>query len=143
MAVRQQEMKLFSQLQPLQNTWRDDPVELRRALEQLQETFSDFAWIGFADVDGKVVASTGGLLQGESVAARPWFKEGLQRIAIGDVHEAVLLASLLTQRTTGEPYRFVDLAFPVSDSEWQASRRARRAPELGLGQQSDQGCRGQ
>ena len=116
MAVRQQEMNLFSQLQPLQKLWRDDPVQLRHALEQLQATFSDFAWIGFADVDGKVLASTGGLLQGVSVAARPWFKEGLQRLAIGDVHEAVLLASLLAQRANGEPYRFVDLAIPVRDS---------------------------
>ena len=116
MAERQLEMKLFSQLQPLQKLWRDDPAELRRALEQLQSTFSDLAWIGFADVDGKVVAATGGLLEGKSVAARPWFKEGLQRLAIGDVHEAVLLASLLAQRENGEPYRFVDLAFPIKDS---------------------------
>ena len=35
MAERQLEMKLFSQLQPLQKLWRDDPAELRRALEQL------------------------------------------------------------------------------------------------------------
>ena len=55
------------------------PGRMRRALERVQQTFSDFAWIGFADVDGKVVASTGGLLQGNSVAQRPWFKEGLQR----------------------------------------------------------------
>src|SRR4051812_6297938 len=115
MAERQLEMKLFSQLQPLQKLWRA-PAELRRALEQLQATFADLAWIGFADVDGKVVAATGGLLEGKSVAARPWFKEGLQRLAIGDVHEAVLLASLLAQRENGEPYRFVDLAFPIKDS---------------------------
>src|SRR4029078_345256 len=108
-------MQMFSQLQPLQKLWRNDPAELRRALEQLQSTFSDLAWIGFADVDGKVVGATGGLLAGKSVAARPWFKEGLQRLAIGDVHEAVLLASLLGQRENGEPYRFVDLAFPVKD----------------------------
>ena len=116
MAERQLEMKLFSQLQPLQKLWQDNPAELRRSLEQLQSTFADLAWIGFANVDGKVVAATGGLLEGASVASRPWFKEGLQRLAIGDVHEAVLLAQLLAQRENGEPYRFVDLAFPVRDS---------------------------
>jgi diguanylate cyclase (GGDEF)-like protein len=116
MAERQLEMKLFSQLQPLQKLWQNNPAELRHALEQLQSTFTDLAWIGFADVEGKVVAATGGLLEGKSVAARPWFKEGLQRLAIGDVHEAVLLAQLLGQRESGEPYRFVDLAFPVKDS---------------------------
>jgi diguanylate cyclase (GGDEF)-like protein len=116
MAERQLEMKLFSQLQPLQKLWNDNPAELRHALEQLQSTFADLAWIGFADVDGKVVAATGGLLEGKSVAARQWFKDGLQRIAVGDVRDAVLLASLLTPRENGEPYRFVDLAFPIRDS---------------------------
>jgi diguanylate cyclase (GGDEF)-like protein len=116
MEVRQQEMTLFSQLQPLQRLWQSDPVELRHALEQLQNSFSDFAWIGFADPDGHVVASTGGLLQGSSVAARPWFKAGLQRLVVGDVHEAILLSSLLAQRASNEPYRFVDLGMPVRDA---------------------------
>ena len=116
MAMRQQEIDLFSRLQPLQKVWENDPAALRHSLEQLQKTFTDFAWIGFARVDGTVVAATGGLLEGKSVSARPWFKEGLQRAAIGDVHEAMLLASLLGQRADGEPYRFVDIALPVRDA---------------------------
>ena len=113
MATRQQEIKLFAEMQPMQPLWQGDPAALRSALESLQHSFSDFAWIGFADADGTVVAATGGLLQGKSVAARPWFKQGLERVAIGDVHEAVLLAALLTQRANNEPYRFVDIAVPV------------------------------
>ncbi|MBR0975202.1 MULTISPECIES: sensor domain-containing diguanylate cyclase [Bradyrhizobium] len=115
MATRQQEMKLFAELEPMQRLWQGNPDELRSALEALQHSF-DFTWIGFADLDGNVVASTGGLLQGKSVAARPWFKQGLERIAVGDVHEAMLLASLLTQRANNEPYRFVDIAVPVRDA---------------------------
>lgn len=115
MATRQQEMKLFAELQPMQHLWQGDRDELRSALEDLQRSF-DFTWIGFADVDGNVVASTGGLLQGKSVSARPWFKQGLERVAVGDVHEAILLASLLTQRANNEPYRFVDIAVPVRDA---------------------------
>lgn len=116
MATRQQEMKLFTELQPMQRLWQGDGAELRQSLEALLHSFTEFAWIGFADVDGKVVAATNGMLEGKSVAARPWFKEGLQRLAIGDVHEAVLLSSLLAQRANGEPYRFVDIAVPVHDS---------------------------
>ena len=116
MATRQQEFKLFAELRPMQPLWQGDPAALRSALEALQRSFSDFAWIGFADVDGHVVAATGGLLQGKSVAARPWFKQGLQSVAVGDVHEALLLASLLTQRANNEPYRFVDIAVPVHDA---------------------------
>lgn len=116
MATRQQEMKLFAELQPMQGLWQGDPGALRSSLEDLQRSFSEFAWIGFADVNGNVAAATGGLLQGKSVAARPWFKQGLQQVAVGDVHEAVLLSSLLTQRANNEPYRFVDIAVPVHDA---------------------------
>ncbi len=115
MATRRQEMKLFAELQPMEQLWQGDPAALRSSLEALQHSF-DFAWIGFADVDGNVVAATGGMLQGKSVAARPWFKQGLERVAVGDVHEALLLASLLTQRANNEPYRFVDIAVPVRDA---------------------------
>src|ERR1700753_1503066 len=115
MATRQQERELFAELQPMQGLWHGDADGLRRSLEALQHSFTEFAWIGFADTDGTVVAGTGGLLQGASVAARPWFKEGLHNLAVGDVHEALLLSSLLVPRTNGEPYRFVDLAVPVHD----------------------------
>ena len=116
MATRQQEMKLFAELQPMQPLWQGDPAALRNSLEELQRSFSEFVWIGFADVDGNVVAGTGGLLQGKSVSARPWFKQGLEKVAVGDVHEAALLSSLLTQRANNEPYRFVDIAVPVRDA---------------------------
>jgi len=115
MATRQQEMKLFTELEPMQRLWQGDPKELRSALEALQRNF-EFTWIGFADLNGDVVASTGGLLQGKSVTARPWFKQGLEKVVVGDVHEAILLSSLLTQRANNEPYRFVDIALPVRDT---------------------------
>ncbi|MBJ7405251.1 MAG: GGDEF domain-containing protein [Bradyrhizobium sp.] len=116
MATRQQEMKLFAELQPVQRQWLGDPAALRNSLENLQRSFSEFAWIGFADANGNVVADTGGLLQGRSVAARPWFRQGLEKVAVDDVHEAVLLSSLLPQRANKEPYRFVDIAVPVRDT---------------------------
>lgn len=117
MATRQQEMRLFAELQPMQTVWQGDPAVLRHSLEDLQHAFSDFTWIGFADVAGNVVAATGGLLQGRSVASRPWFRQGLEKIAIGDVHEAALLSSQLPQRANHEPYRFVDIAVPVRDGK--------------------------
>lgn len=116
MAVRQQEMRLFSQLEVIGPLWQGDPAKLRNALEHLQSSFSDFAWIGFARPDGTVVAATGGLLQGRSVSERPWFRTGLHDSSIGDVHEAALLSSLLAKRADGEPYRFVDIALPVRDA---------------------------
>jgi diguanylate cyclase (GGDEF)-like protein len=116
MEIRQQEVTLFSKLELLRPLWQSDPAGLRSALEQLQSSFTDFAWFGFAKPDGIVVAATGGMLQGKSVAERPWFKTGLHEANLGDVHEAALLASLLAKRVDGEPYRFVDIALPVRDA---------------------------
>lgn len=72
------------------------------------------SWIGFANSDGIVQQASGGLLVGQDVSQRPWFRNGLEKSFAGDVHEAVLLAKLVE---TGEDVpRFVDLALPVRDA---------------------------
>lgn len=71
------------------------------------------AWVGMADTQGKVMAATGGLLVGQSVAARPWFQKGLEGPFVGDVQQALLLGSLLERPPGAEPARFVDFSAPV------------------------------
>lgn len=86
----------------------------RDLLEDLQDGYPLYAWIGLADTGGRVVASTGGLLEGQSVAERPWFEGGLGGTFVGDVHEAVLLEAKLSSPDSGErPLRFVDVAAAV------------------------------
>lgn len=148
MAIRQQEVHLFSKLELLQGLWQGDHAALRKALEQLQESFTDFAWIGFVQPDGKVVAATKGMLEGLSVAQRPWFRTGLNDPTVGDVHEAALLASLLAKRADGEPHRFVDIALPIRNADgvligvlgahldWQWARTIIERSEA-LGQDAD------
>ncbi|HEY0602615.1 MAG TPA: diguanylate cyclase [Herpetosiphonaceae bacterium] len=97
------------------NVMRDptaDPAERRALLEQLQDTYPDYAWIGFADPRGNVQASTKALLEGVDVSQRPWYQGALSQPFVGDVHEAMLLAKLLPNKT-GEPLRFVDVSVPV------------------------------
>jgi len=94
---------------------RSGSVATRRSiLDRIQETYRDYAWIGLASANGRVIASTGGLLESEDVSQRPWFIAGLNGPFVGDVHEAALLATLLPQED-GESLRFVDLAAPVLD----------------------------
>ena len=88
-----------------------DPVRARGVLERLQVSSPDFAWIGIAEPGGKVLAATGGLLEGVDVSARPWFQEAKKGPFVGDVHPAVLLASKLPQAR--EAWRFVDIAMPI------------------------------
>ncbi|MFN4275287.1 MAG: diguanylate cyclase [Ferrovibrio sp.] len=116
MFERYREIGILAGLEPLRSAWEGDPAILRRTLERLQHSYAEYAWIGFADTSGRVYAATRGMLEGQSVAQRPWFTGGLQQPFIGDVHEAVLLAKLLGPRQDSEPFRFVDVAHPVYDA---------------------------
>jgi diguanylate cyclase (GGDEF)-like protein len=105
--------ELFVHMQPMQRVWTADRATIRGVLNGLQANRPEYTWIGFASADGTVVAASGGLLEGVSVAERPWFRAALKGPAVEDVHEAKLLATLLPDDGTGEPFRFVDIAFPI------------------------------
>lgn len=90
---------------------------LRRHLDAVQALFPEFAWLGVADRQGQVMAATGGILQGASVAQRPWFTAAMQRPFLGDVHPAVLLEKHLTRAPDGQPLRFVDAAAPIRHAD--------------------------
>lgn len=81
-------------------------------IDRIQQTYQYYAWIGMTDTKGRVLASTGGILGGVDVSARPWFISAIQGKAYaGDLHEAKLLAKALPQPKSGEPLRFLDVAF--------------------------------
>lgn len=88
--------------------------QTRSAIDLMARLDKRYSWIGVAGVDGTVLAATGGLLEGESVAQRPWFRRGLSGATAIDVHEAQLLATLLPPGN--EPHRFIDLSAPVQQT---------------------------
>ena len=97
----------------------DTPAAQRRALlEQLQAGYPLYSWIGVAGLDGWVQVAAHRVLEGANVGQRPWFRNALHGKYVGDVHEAVLLASALPYQV--EPWRFVDVAFPVTDGAGKA-----------------------
>ncbi len=116
MFERFREVKNLAALEPMRSEWTLAPGRVRKALEQMQTNLPEYAWIGFVDPAGIVKAATGGMIEGVSVAARPWFKDALLAPSVGDVHEAQLLARLLGPTPSGEPFRFVDAAAPVYDA---------------------------
>lgn len=93
------------------------PATWRSWIGTVQATHKEYAWLGLADGDGLVVASSGGLLEGKSVRERPWFRQALLKPYAGDVHEALLLAQKLPPLPDGEPLRFVDVATAVHDRQ--------------------------
>jgi diguanylate cyclase (GGDEF)-like protein len=94
--------------------YSSDADATRGVLESLQRSFPDYAWIGIADLDGKVVASTGRMLEGANVGKRPWFTAGMRDVVATDYHPALLLEKILPRKP--DPWRFVDASGPIVDA---------------------------
>lgn len=114
LAEREREVVLLSQRGSFTQDDLDSP-QMRRQLELVRDSYRHYAWIGVVDPDGRVRSAADGLLEGEDVSARPWFRAGREGTFIGDAHEAVLLAKKLPKPPNGEPLRFVDFAAPIHD----------------------------
>ncbi|HEY9878748.1 MAG TPA: ATP-binding protein [Leptolyngbyaceae cyanobacterium] len=114
MFERYQDVQILTQLDPIRNP-ATSIEEQQAMLERLQQSHPDYAWIGLASREGRVVASTRGLLVGANVKERPWFQNAQAAPFVGDVHEALLLADLLPH-DEGETLRFVDISTPVIDT---------------------------
>ncbi|GAB4183774.1 MAG: hypothetical protein OHK0024_23750 [Thalassobaculales bacterium] len=113
MSERYRELRNVAGLVPLRPVWGGEPETLRGVLEQIRVSLPDYAWIGLAAPDGTVRAATRGMLEGASVAQRPWFINGLKGPTVEDVHDAMLLDRLLRTAPDQAPFRFVDVAVPV------------------------------
>ncbi|RTL44202.1 MAG: PAS domain S-box protein [Burkholderiales bacterium] len=87
------------------------PARVRAELDKLIAESPKFVWIGLIAPDGRVLAGSKGWLEGQSIAARPVFRQGLRGM-VGDIHEAVALAPLL-----GHPAELIDIGEPVLDDD--------------------------
>ncbi|MGO4729536.1 sensor domain-containing diguanylate cyclase [Paenibacillus sp. 2KB_22] len=114
MSARAGELDLLGRMASLEDGFQPDEIQM--LLDQLQDSFPSFSWVGFMNPKGKVLAATDGILLGENLSERPVYQEGIKGKFIGDVHNAVLLAKLLPN-PTGEPLQFVDISFPLKDSK--------------------------
>lgn len=89
--------------------------EIQRLLDRLKQELPVFTWVGLLDRQGTVIASTDRIIEGVNISSRPVFQKGIQGLFIGDVHDAVLLASKFPRQANGEPIQFVDISIPIQD----------------------------
>lgn len=143
MFERYRDMRVAATLIEQMSVREDYLSEIDAMLAMLQQSYPYYAWIGVTDTQGVVKVSTGGLLEGEDVSARPWFKQARGNYFIGDVHGALLLEQKLNP-DSGQPLRFVDVAMPLHNKQgeyigvigshldwtWAEEMRASIAPSL-------------
>lgn len=115
---RRREVELLAKSTLFRSGALDSP-DLRDVLERTQNSFKQYSWIGLVDIQGTVQSATGGLLLGKSVAARPWFIEGMKGPYAGDLHDALLLSKLLPQPDGAGRLQLIDFAEPVRDAKGQ------------------------
>ena len=90
-------------------------ADRRQVLETLLAGSPDYAWLGFADAEGKILSGTRGFLETTSVAARPWFRGALEGFFFGDISEVPELAREV-DLGVGETPRYLALATAVRGS---------------------------
>lgn len=90
------------------------PEVLRGLIDGMRGDGERLTWIGFTDVDGRIVNGAGGMLIGGDMSDRPWFRGGLGGGYAGDVHDATLLQDLLGD--DGAPLQVIDLSRPVTNA---------------------------
>ncbi len=114
---RLREIDLLARSPQVPGVRQTKPLDME-ALHRLQSDYPTYAWIGIVDVAGVVRVASERLLQGQSVAQRPWFGAGLRGPYLGDRHRAELLQSLLAPGSP-DPLYFIDVAVPLKDTDGQ------------------------
>lgn len=103
---------------PVLRTPESTAADRRRLIESVQIASPDFAWIGWADAQGRIVASTHRLFEGADASRRPWFLGAREFPHVGGLHEMPELTRALPAAEDGvSPTRFLDLAVPVLDAD--------------------------
>lgn len=61
------------------------PERKRGRLDGVRRSIRDYAWIGFADRSGRIVASTDGVAEGSNVSAQTWFSQALREPSVTSI----------------------------------------------------------
>ncbi len=95
----------------------DNPALVRRSLDNLQQISPEFAWIGAATRQGRLMATTRGVAEGSSVADRPWFALALAEPQGNDVQLLPPETAAAAAANAGEAGSSVQLYAPAFDSK--------------------------
>ncbi|MEX2044397.1 MAG: cache domain-containing protein [Opitutus sp.] len=111
---RHHELQFVGGLAPFRDG--GSPAEQRRILASLLDVSPDYAWIGFADSTGKVIAATDGRNEGTQVEQRSWFREAREQpFASGPVAIDATPVGVQSANEHGRS-RVMEVAVPVSGS---------------------------
>jgi signal transduction histidine kinase len=86
---------------------------LGRHLRAVQAQFPEFIWLGVADAQGRITASTAALPEGLAADSQAWYRRGREHVFLGDVHPAPAPDDRPDQAAAPQPLRVIDIAVPI------------------------------
>ncbi len=95
----------------------EERATLRNILENLQRASPEFEWIGVANLQGRVVAATHGVMEGANVADQSWFALGSKGARVGDVRLVPMPTQSPRAPTDGAPQAIAYLIASVIDAK--------------------------
>lgn len=90
-----------------------DLAALRAELDRVKASSASFVWVGVTDLQGRVLAATDGLLEGQSIADRPVYARGREGLWFGSLHPPVALKPAMALVGREAPAEIADLGLPV------------------------------
>lgn len=111
---RYHQLKFTASLSSLSDA-QTSVADRQRVLDALHDASSDFAWVGFADARGTILAASQRLFVGEKADDLPWFRGARRQLYVGPVREFPELAGHVPA-IGGDAPRFLDLAVPVTSA---------------------------
>ncbi len=111
---RYRQLRFTAELAPLRDAG-SSVADRQRVIDALHDASSDYAWVGFADARGTVLAASQRLFVGEKADDLPWFRGARRQFFVGSVREFPELASAVPS-VGGDAPRFLDLAVPVTSA---------------------------
>lgn len=116
LALRLQSVRALAAM--LATELRDEnQASLRQTLENLQKAVPEFAWIGVASPQGRVLAATQGVAEGASVTSEPWFAHGLKESRRGASRRSLVTTTIPRSAPGGAQAAVVNMVVPVVDAD--------------------------
>lgn len=93
------------------------PDYLQFSIESLRDAHPSYSWIGMTNAQGDIIASTGGIAEGENVAHQAWFQQGSVAPFVQDGRQTIPIAELDKIFTDNNATYFVVYAAPVLNKD--------------------------
>ncbi|MBL0918481.1 MAG: PAS domain S-box protein [Hydrogenophaga sp.] len=93
-----------------------DTSAWRQHLNRLKRSSPAYVWIGATDASGTVIVGSDGLLEGNNIAKRPVYLEGMRGLWFGSLHPPLALVAPMQARQMPVPRELADIAQPYADA---------------------------